>query len=88
MKDTVWPRSYSMNMFFGGVCAARRRKSLKIMLPPIYSRDHCQFLKAGSIPNPAGLFVTLDEHPDSINDGYFPNRSSPDLYGVERFVSY
>src|SRR5204862_2285927 len=29
-----------------------------------------QFLKAASIPNPAQLFVTCDEHPDSINDGF------------------
>jgi prepilin-type processing-associated H-X9-DG protein len=30
-----------------------------------------QFFKAGSIFNPSQLFVTLDEHPDSINDGLF-----------------
>ena len=30
-----------------------------------------QFLKELEIPNPAGIFVFLDEHPDSINDGYF-----------------
>jgi len=62
---TARPRSYSMNGFFG-----------------VYSPDvpnpagnnnyptYRQFLKAGSIPNPSGLFVTLDEHPDSINDGF------------------
>ena len=38
-----------------------------------------QFLKAGNIPNPSGLFVTLDEHPDSINDGFLTNRSPSDL---------
>ena len=35
-----------------------------------------QFLKAGTIPSPSGFFVTCDEHPDSINDGYFLNRYS------------
>ena len=30
-----------------------------------------QFLKLGSIRNPSGIFVFLDEHPDSINDGWF-----------------
>jgi prepilin-type N-terminal cleavage/methylation domain-containing protein/prepilin-type processing-associated H-X9-DG protein len=30
-----------------------------------------QFLKESDIPKPADLFVFLDEHPDSINDGYF-----------------
>ena len=39
--------------------------------------DYRQFLKAGTIPNPSGLFVTLDEHPDSINDGYFQTDPHP-----------
>jgi prepilin-type N-terminal cleavage/methylation domain-containing protein/prepilin-type processing-associated H-X9-DG protein len=30
-----------------------------------------QFLKLSDFRNPAGLFVLLDEHPDSINDGWF-----------------
>ena len=30
-----------------------------------------QWLKIGHIPNPAMTWVTLDEHPDSINDGFF-----------------
>jgi prepilin-type N-terminal cleavage/methylation domain-containing protein len=29
-----------------------------------------QFLKLTEIPNPADIFVTVDEHPNSINDGY------------------
>ena len=29
-----------------------------------------QFLTLTEIPNPADIFVTIDEHPDSINDGY------------------
>jgi hypothetical protein len=28
-----------------------------------------------SIPLPADIFVFLDEHPDSIDDGYFVNRA-------------
>ena len=32
-----------------------------------------QFLKQTDIPEPAKIFVTLDEHPDSINDGYYLN---------------
>ena len=62
---TARPRSYSMNAFFG------------VYNPDIPSPagnnwypTYRQFLKAGSIPNPAGLFVTCDEHPDSINDGF------------------
>jgi len=30
-----------------------------------------QFLKLSQIVNPSGIFVFIDEHPDSINDGYF-----------------
>jgi prepilin-type processing-associated H-X9-DG protein len=32
-----------------------------------------QFLKESDIRNPGTTFVFLDEHPDSINDGYFIN---------------
>ena len=33
-----------------------------------------QFLKMGQIPQPAQIFVLTEEHPDSINDGYFLNK--------------
>ena len=32
-----------------------------------------QYLKQGQIPRPAKTWLFLDEHPDSINDGYFIN---------------
>ena len=38
---------------------------------------YVQFLKATSIPNPGGLFVTCDEHPDSIDDGLFQCNPTP-----------
>ena len=61
------PRSYSMNMFFGA--------NIPPEVGPSGSAngtfpDYSQFLKSASIPNPSALFVTLDEHPDSINDGF------------------
>jgi prepilin-type N-terminal cleavage/methylation domain-containing protein len=34
-----------------------------------------QFFKITQIQQPAGIFVFLDEHPDSIDDGYFLNKS-------------
>ena len=37
--------------------------------------DYVQFFQLSSIPRPAEIFVFLDEHPDSINDGYFLNRA-------------
>ena len=33
-----------------------------------------QFFKASSISAPARIYVFLDEHPDTINDGFFMNR--------------
>jgi prepilin-type N-terminal cleavage/methylation domain-containing protein len=35
-----------------------------------YWPNYRQFLKLTEIPNPANIFVTVDEHPNSINDGY------------------
>jgi prepilin-type N-terminal cleavage/methylation domain-containing protein/prepilin-type processing-associated H-X9-DG protein len=36
---------------------------------------YVQFFKLTSVPMPSRIFVFLDEHPDSISDGYFVNRS-------------
>ena len=33
--------------------------------------DYSQFLRESDIPAPSSIFVFLDEHPDSIDDGYF-----------------
>jgi len=57
------PRSYSMNGFFGPNFPGAIDTANTTF--PTFT----QFFKAGSIVNPSGLFVTLDEHPDSINDG-------------------
>ena len=54
-------RSFSMNAFVGP-----RDDSGT----PINSQWR-QFVKAGDIGRPSGIFVFLDEHPDSINDGWF-----------------
>ena len=35
--------------------------------------EYMQYLKSSSVPNPAKTWLFLDEHPDSINDGYFIN---------------
>ena len=35
------------------------------------STGYRQFVKTADFRNPANIYVTLDEHPDSINDGYF-----------------
>jgi prepilin-type N-terminal cleavage/methylation domain-containing protein/prepilin-type processing-associated H-X9-DG protein len=63
---TSRPRSYSMNGFFGQYDPNRPNASTNNNYP-----TYTQFLKSSTLVNPAGLFVTLDEHPDSINDGFF-----------------
>jgi prepilin-type processing-associated H-X9-DG protein len=37
--------------------------------------DYLQFFKLTQIPQPSEIFVFLDEHPDSIDDGYFVNHA-------------
>lgn len=61
-------RSYSMNAMVGD--AGEVSKSGFNENNPSY----VQFFKVTSIPNPAKIFIFLDEHPDSINDGYFLNK--------------
>jgi prepilin-type N-terminal cleavage/methylation domain-containing protein/prepilin-type processing-associated H-X9-DG protein len=62
-------RSYSMNASVGD--AGELTSSGVNANNPGYA----QFFKLTSIPVPARIFVFLDEHPDSISDGYFVNRS-------------
>ena len=64
------PRSMSMNAYFGPYNPTWTGGGNN------FFPDYRQFLKLSSAPNPANLFVTLDEHPDSINDGYFLNNAN------------
>jgi prepilin-type N-terminal cleavage/methylation domain-containing protein/prepilin-type processing-associated H-X9-DG protein len=68
------PRSYSMNMFFG----INNPDASPSSVNGTFS-DYRQFLKASNIPNPAMLFVMLDEHPDSINDGFLQTDPHTDI---------
>jgi len=61
-------RSYSMNAMMGDAGAASSTGANQNN--PYY----LQFFRSAQIPNPAKFFVLVDEHPDSINDGYFLNR--------------
>jgi prepilin-type N-terminal cleavage/methylation domain-containing protein/prepilin-type processing-associated H-X9-DG protein len=40
--------------------------------------DYKQFFKSSQVAKPAQIFVFIEEHPDSINDGYFLNK--PDSF--------
>lgn len=65
-------RSYSMNAYFGPYNANPADPIWASGKNNFFPR-YRQFLKLTSAPNPANLYVTLDEHPDSVNDGYFLN---------------
>jgi prepilin-type N-terminal cleavage/methylation domain-containing protein/prepilin-type processing-associated H-X9-DG protein len=71
---TARPRSYSMNGFFGVY-----RPDVPNPAGNNWYPTYRQFLKAAGIPNPSRLFVTLDEHPDSINDGFFGTDPHTDI---------
>jgi prepilin-type N-terminal cleavage/methylation domain-containing protein/prepilin-type processing-associated H-X9-DG protein len=66
---TARVRSYSMNDFFG---------IFTDVLPDVtyegineFNAGWPQYLKTASVPQPANIYVFLDEHADSINDAYF-----------------
>jgi len=62
-------RSYSMNAMMGD--AGEFSKTGFNKNNPAY----VQFFSLTSLPQPEQLFVFLDEHANSINDGYFVNRA-------------
>ncbi|HVV71716.1 MAG TPA: prepilin-type N-terminal cleavage/methylation domain-containing protein [Verrucomicrobiae bacterium] len=64
-------RSISMNAFFGPYNEVPNDTWSKGQ--NTFFTSYRQWLKLSSVNRPAQMFVTLDEHPDSINDGYFLN---------------
>jgi prepilin-type processing-associated H-X9-DG protein len=62
-------RSYSMNGFVGFNSSDPSASSDRNTFFP----NLRQFLRTTDIRNPAGVYVFLEEHPDSINDGFFIN---------------
>ena len=57
-------RSVSMNSLVGNPGVLTNR----------FNPDYVQFFKSAELISPAAIFVFLDEHPDTINDGFFMNR--------------
>ena len=77
-------RSYSMNAMVGNAGAASATGT------NVNNPGYKQFFKEGQIPHPADIFVFLDEHPDSIEDGYFLDREAPAAksgYGSDAYGS-
>ena len=62
-------RSYSMNGMVGN---AGSTNGLNVNNP-----GYRQFFKIEQMPRPTEIFVFLDEHPDSIDDGYFIDQDLP-----------
>lgn len=63
-------RSYSMNGMIGDAGSFTQSGT------NVNNPGYVQFFKMSSIPRPSDIFVFLDEHPDSITDGYFINKAS------------
>jgi len=59
-------RSYAMNCFIGDAGVLNAPGPQNALAP-----GWRQFLLMGDIPNPSGIYVTLDEHPPTLNDGWF-----------------
>jgi len=64
-------RSMSMNALVGNPGELTNR----------FNPGYVQFYKKAEIANPAGIFVFLDEHADTINDGFFVNRLDDYVWG-------
>jgi len=62
-------RSYSMNALVGNAGLSSTNGV------NVHDPNYRQFFKITQIPQPTEIFVFLDEHPDSINDGYFVNEA-------------
>jgi len=62
-------RSYSMNAMVGDVGEFTAGGT------NINNPEYVQFFKLTQIPRPTEIFIFLDEHPDSIDDGYFIDRA-------------
>jgi hypothetical protein len=79
-------RSYSMNSFLGyfspcSTCVdgpVGSGEDVTYEGKNIFDDTWPQFIKMAYIPRPSQIFLFLDEHPDSINDGYFQNGDEGD----------
>ena len=70
-------RSLSMNSIFGRFSTSK----VPIADPTNVGKNwgfsqYRQYLKQSEVPHPSKTWLVLDEHPDSINDGYFINNPS------------
>lgn len=67
------PRSFSMNSYIGPYDPTWTSTVNE------FNTSFTQFLKLAQMPTPSAIFVTMDEHPDSINDGYLDDNGDPNI---------
>jgi len=70
-RDAGWShrvRSYSMNAMIGDAGDLSQTGANQ------NNPKYVQFFRLTDIPRPTDIFVFAEEHPDSINDGYFLNK--------------
>jgi prepilin-type N-terminal cleavage/methylation domain-containing protein/prepilin-type processing-associated H-X9-DG protein len=65
-------RSFSMNAMVGDAGVFTRSGA------NVNNPEYKQFIKLGDFRSTSDIFVFVEEHPDSINDGYFLNKGSAD----------
>ncbi|HTL17448.1 MAG TPA: H-X9-DG-CTERM domain-containing protein [Patescibacteria group bacterium] len=78
-----WPsrvRSVSMNGFFGRSNASSSTDPTAVGLSS-FATGYAQYLKLSRVPKPSKSWVLLDEHPDSINDGFFIVQAQATVWG-------
>jgi prepilin-type N-terminal cleavage/methylation domain-containing protein/prepilin-type processing-associated H-X9-DG protein len=63
-------RSFSMNAMVGDA------REFMSEFSNTNNPGYRQFLRLSEVPQPSRIFALIEEHPDSINDGYFLNRYS------------
>jgi prepilin-type N-terminal cleavage/methylation domain-containing protein/prepilin-type processing-associated H-X9-DG protein len=64
-------RTMSMNAMVGNPGVLTNR----------FNPDYVQFFKSSELVNPTGIFLFIDEHPDTINDGFFVNNLDEYAWG-------
>jgi prepilin-type N-terminal cleavage/methylation domain-containing protein/prepilin-type processing-associated H-X9-DG protein len=78
-------RSLSMNSMFGrfasGPTTGDGSPDPTINGQHWGGQQYAQFLKQSLVPRPAKTWLFLDEHPDSINDGFFINGTTATYWG-------
>ena len=64
---TARVRSFSMNAMIGDAGQFSRSGA------NVHNPNYQQFFKLSQVPKPAQIFVFVEEHPNSVDDGYFIN---------------